>query len=476
MASPEEVHHWRQSIQLMEKVYCAVPTEPPEELPSAPLAQDGEALADGFQVGSVSIFGQAQISACIAMGKAIDILGGHEEAGSCAVEKESVYGAAVAIPQVARSARWPTSMCTLVLRTYLFVLLNYFAQTLFIYYIYDSQNNGNAFSGQMHVCDFASHISNCPEGSNCVGPGGTPIYDPGTLYLFDIWYTRGFLRDSLQALFPERADEIGEVLNPVIGEYGVESYYCRLLCIFVFVLQIADEFQNIRQLCKTLRLLPREEAKESPWVQYKPPAEPCIDDPHGLKSLKCVYFAVNGMPRRWKIFNVLFLVIPRVFIWRMVTMAGVHFLMETAPMVDQIVNTTALSFVLTTDELILERLAAMATKHIMSNLKDYQLFDYSTLEGESDELLLERYNTHEMSWCGAHQFPMIPNRLVWTSFFTLLFVIEYYYHNCKRSENGGWVSNDLYLPENAHLDWWYFVTIAFGWEHTEGELNIWSMS
>merc|ERR1719262_389051 len=99
------------------------------------------------------------------------------------------------------------------------------------------------------------------------------------------------MKDALMAIFPDMKDKIDSNLDP--GEYGIESYYCRLLCIFVFVLQIADEFQNIRQLCKTLRLLPREEAQESPWVQYKPPAEPCIDDPHGLKSLKCVYFSVN---------------------------------------------------------------------------------------------------------------------------------------------------------------------------------------
>merc|ERR1719326_967803 len=118
---------------------------------------------------------------------------------------------------------------------------------------------------------------------------------------------------------------------------------------------------------------------------------------------------------RWKVLVVVCIIIPRIFIWRMLTLAGVHFLMETAAMVDQIVNTTALSFVLTTDELILERLATQATKHMMSSLEDTQLFDYTPYADETDQQALERYDTHEMSWCvGKHSFPLFPKRLFWT--------------------------------------------------------------
>merc|ERR1712072_557355 len=98
------------------------------------------------------------------MAKAINILGGLERKQPLALEKTSVYGAAIAIPQIARSSRWPKSMCGLAMRAYLFVVLNYFVQTLFCYYIYDSQTNMNPFGGQMHLCDFASHIGACPVG------------------------------------------------------------------------------------------------------------------------------------------------------------------------------------------------------------------------------------------------------------------------------------------------------------------------
>lgn len=319
--------------------------------------------------------------------------------------------------------------------------------------------------------------SACPDGPDCTGPGGQPIPDPVALYPFDIWYTRGFLRDSLQVLFPDRKDEIGEKVDP--GEYGLESYWCRLLCIFVFVLQIADEFQNIRELIKFLYQIRRGEADEAPWVQYdSTPQESKPKDDHGNAELEFVQFSVNAMPLRWKLFNVIFLLIPRIFIWRMVTMAGVHFLMETAAMVDQIVNTTALSFVLTTDELILERLATKATKHMMSSLKDTQLYDYTPYADETDQQALERYSTQEMKWwTGGHSFPLVPKRLLEAALLMMLFTAEYYLHNCKRNEDGGWVSMDMFLPKEAHLRIACFMKKFFSLasEHESQDVAFWSM-
>jgi hypothetical protein len=357
-----------------------------------------------------------------------------------------VYGAAIAIPQISRSAGWPKSMCALTARAYLFVLLNYFAQTAFVYYIYDSQANMNPFGGQMHLCDFASHIDHCPNSPNCHGPGGEEIPDPGALYPFDVWNTRRFVRDSLVAMFPDRKDEITGNVDP--GEYGLESNYCRWLCIFIFVLQIADEFQNITDLIKLLRRLPSAESHDAPWVNYDPPCK----DVHGIAELDLVKFEVNGMPFRWKVFNTVFLLIPRIFIWRMLTMAGVHFLMETAAMVDQIVNTTALSFVLTTDELILERLATKAARHIMADITDYSLFDDSSLKSDTDHETLNRYMTEEMSWMGRHVFPLWPRRLFYTVALMAVFTAEYYFHNCEQMFDGSWVSMSVFLPEKAHLD------------------------
>merc|ERR1719460_1053700 len=122
------------------------------------------------------------------------------------------------MPQIARSARWPKSLIALTMRAYLFVLLNYIVQTFFVYYIYDSQTNMNPFGGQMHLCDFGAHVSHCPDGRDCYGPGGKFIENPGSIYPYDIWNTRKFLRDSLITVFPHLSAEIASEVDP--GEYG----------------------------------------------------------------------------------------------------------------------------------------------------------------------------------------------------------------------------------------------------------------
>lgn len=397
-------------------------------------------------------------SACLAMAKAIEILGGMEAAGACSVERTSVYGAALAIPQIARSAKWPTTMCCLTIRAFLFLVINYGVQSLFIYYIYDSQTNMNPFGGQMHLCDFASHVADCPNSPNCHGPGGKEFQNPGTLYPYDIWNTRKFLRDSLMALFPDLKDEIADKVDP--GEYGLEGYYCRYLCIFVFMVSIADEFQNIRDLFKLLWNLPSD---ESHWVQYDPPSwgpKHHVKVVHDQSELDFVQFTVNGMPRRWKVFNIVFLLIPKIFIWRMLSMAGVHFLMETAAMVDQIVNTTALSFVFSVDELLLERLTTKATKHILEKIQDLQLFDGAMYETETDQEAMQRYFAQEMRWNFNRQrdWWLLPRRLFWSVVLMLAFIWEYYFHNCRKMDDGSWVSVDMFLPLNAHLDGFCFVS------------------
>lgn len=295
--------------------------------------------------------------------------------------------------------------------------------------------------------------------------------DPGALYAFDIFMTRAFVRDGLTALFPDQKDKIGEVMAP--GEYGVESYYCRLLCIFVFVLGIADEFQNIINLFKFLWHIPTEEGF---WVQYDSSKPSEDDDPHGTKELEKVQFKVAGMPVRSKFMVLLFIVIPRIFIWRMLTLAGVHFLMETAAMVDQIVNTTALSFVLATDELILERLATHATIHILESVEGFNLYDYSVDKHLSDQECLQVFEEREMRVCPKSRFSLIPSRLILTLVLMFLFIIEYYWHNCVAMDDGSVVSIPVALPPKAHMALASFFKRFLSWKGEHHELEpFWSM-
>lgn len=159
-------------------------------------------------------------------------------------------------------------------------------------------------------------------------------------------------------------------------------------------------------------------------------------------------------------------------------MAGVHFLMETAAMVDQIVNTTALSFVFTTDELILERLSTKATKHIMANLEEYELFDRTQYENESDQEALERFSAQEMTWRvdARRDWWLLPRRLFWSVVLMILFLAEYYYHSCEQMEDGSWVSTQMFLPISSHLDIKSFIGKFFSMTHApHSEDAFWTM-
>jgi hypothetical protein len=54
---------------------------------------------------------------------------------------------------------------------------------------------------------------------------------------------RTFVRDSLKALFPDRVEEIEQKIDP--GEYGVESYWCRFACCFVFMISCMDSLSDL---------------------------------------------------------------------------------------------------------------------------------------------------------------------------------------------------------------------------------------
>merc|ERR1719387_855040 len=148
-----------------------------------------------------------------------------ESRGFCGVEKASIYGAALAIPQIARSVGWSTTLTGLTIRSYIFLTLNIFLQGFLILMIGESAHVMNPFGGQMHLCDFGASIPECPHAKNCLGPGGTILSYP-RLYGWDIWNTRAFARDGLSAVFPNRTKEIHTALDP--GEYGLENWYAAV--------------------------------------------------------------------------------------------------------------------------------------------------------------------------------------------------------------------------------------------------------
>jgi len=271
-------------------------------------------------------------------------------------------------------------------------------------------------------------------------------------------------------LFPEKAAEIANV-DP--GEYGVESHYCRMVCILVFMIEIAAEFWSIYDLGRLLYHLP---SRAEPWVQYDPPTwgeKDYVKQVHGLTELALVKFKVAGMPQKWKIANLFILFIPKLMLWKMLSVAGVSFLMETAAMVDMIVSVTAISFIFQIDEMILDRLSSKATKHILVHLQDYAMFSIKKLEQEEYDDTMAKFEKYEMGMTfSASDWWLFPRRLAAAFVLMAYFVSDYYSEKCTQTDDGSWVSSDMAKPTEPHLKVMCFMFKVCSHE----DVPFWSMT
>eukprot|EP00928_Gymnodinium_smaydae_P085966 TRINITY_DN6971_c0_g2_i3.p1 TRINITY_DN6971_c0_g2~~TRINITY_DN6971_c0_g2_i3.p1 ORF type:complete len:454 (+),score=54.56 TRINITY_DN6971_c0_g2_i3:64-1425(+) len=409
----------------------------------------------------------------LAAGKAVTYLAKMEFEGACGLEKGSVYGAAVAIPQVARSSGWPGSMIALTVRTYLFLAIN-IAMQIFLLTMIGEENHIMAnFAGQPHLCNFAANMLECPDGPNCEGPGGTS-FTPARLYDYDIWNTRVFVREALKGLFPDKVHEIERVADP--GEYGMENWYCRVCCLFLFTMAVYSDLRSTGSLVVLLKSVP---SKPEKWISY---AEPAWDENkehakslHGWTELDLVSFSVAGMPAVWKIINLVIIVLPKFVIWICLVSSGFHFLMETATITNLIVNSMALSFILNIDEMVFEAFSTVAVQHIMGSLDDHKLYDSGVEETETEDACLQRYYDNEQgsARCRACMRWIVPRRLIYALILMMVFYLRYFWTNCIRREDGSWVSEPLMEPEGVNYNFFGFLNPAF--LNYVGDTPLWKM-
>lgn len=221
------------------------------------------------------------------------------------------------------------------------------------------------FGSQPRLCDFGASLGSCPGGADCIGPGGG-VFTAGNRYAC-LWTTRRFVAGSFLALFPEKADTIREAVQP--GEYGLESYYLRIVTVYVFVLGLWSDLAGSMELGALLWHVPTD---GEPWMHYEvPDLNLKSKRKHGWSELDHLRFQVAGMPLFWKLASVFWLLLPKVYIWLLTVDIGVVFLMETAKIEDMIVNSVALAFILSIDELIFESLMPTMAKHMIERVDDF---------------------------------------------------------------------------------------------------------
>ncbi|CAJ1395511.1 unnamed protein product [Effrenium voratum] len=375
---------------------------------------------------------------------------------------KSLYGAALLLPQLARSAGYPKNIVILCIRSYIFLIVNYLCQGLVLYMIAKEELIWDAFAGQMFLCDFGRNSGECPNGPDCVGPGGT-TYTPSRVYSWNVWSTRIYVRDALLALFPERSDDIHGLVDP--GEYGLESYWCRWLCCALFTATLLGDLMGSVNILRIFWDIPN---KAESWLDYEVPdwaEKEHAKAIHGWSEVDLCKLRVAGMPLHWKIINIFVIVIPKFMLWSLTAQSGITFLMETSAIDDMVVNSVALAFILQIDELLCSELMSETSKQILEMLEDYELSGFEEANAvermREDELLQEYQSNLASEWSWREMASFVPYKLILVLVFTFGFVELYYSVHCVRSEDGGYVSREMHLPLSTRFSFWAFFGFFF---------------
>lgn len=89
---------------------------------------------------------------------------------------------------------------------------------------------------------------------------------------------------------------------------------------------------------------------------------------------------------------------------------------------------------------------------------------------------MDRYHQNEMHWrVTERDFWLLPRRLLWSLALMMLFLAEYYAQSCRQTEDGSWVSVDMFLPVTPHLNPLCFVQNFFVHCSNKVEDAFWTM-
>lgn len=367
---------------------------------------------------------------------------------------QSLYGAAFVLPQIARSAGWPKELTVLVLKTFLVLFVNYFVQFAVLYFIATEDMVWDLFSGQMYLCNFGKDAPSCPDGPNCIGPGGT-VFTDSRYYSWDQWSVRIFARDAMKALFPDERADISRYADP--GEYGVESNTCRFVCCGLYVVTVLDDLIGSYNLFKLMNSI---ESKDDLWIDWEAPGKAWASKEHektvmNHEEMDFVTLKIAGMPFHWKVLNYLLILLPKICLWKVTAEAGVVFLMDTQGIEDLVVNSVALAFILQIDELMCHEFINEKVHQLLSKLEVHMIGEVDwvdEVERMSDQELFEK-NQRDIveSWSMRDLWRLVPGKLILCLLITWFFVMRYYTIYCMQNEAGGMVCKPLGLPKASKL-------------------------
>jgi len=223
----------------------------------------------------------------------------------------------------------------------------------------------------------------------------------------------------------------------------------------VFVLGLFGDLNRTLEMCSLIYHVPTEAQN---WMTYEvPDLHEKLQRDTNWSELNQLKFKVCGMPLLWKFLNVMLVAIPKVYIWLLTVDIGVTFLMETAKIEDMIINSVALAFILSIDELIFDSLMPTMARYVMDQIQDFKRSD-STKKSywAKDALNVHKADRHWNAFNPRFYSRAFPVRLFSIGAITGLFITKYYVESCRQRPDGSLVAKDVFLPRDDPLDWMSF--------------------
>lgn len=240
-----------------------------------------------------------------------------------------------------------------------------------------------------------------------------------------------FVRDSLLKVFEgdhNITTRIRDKIDP--GEYGLESWLCRWICIVILGFQLQGDINAMFNLLHVVWKIPR---FNQAWLVHKGCASD--EDSHGLDD---VAFRVRGMSLAWKAFVVALVVAPRANITFNALFQGTKYLLWTASIEELILNSLAITFILGLDDVFFKALSTNEMFNLLDKLEPWVHIDDNP---SCPKLILMRLE----HFVGVTSCCLVS---IW-----------YFWNYCILTADGSLVSKPLY-PE-LFGGWWEFLPSPF---------------
>lgn len=382
------------------------------------------------------------------------------------LETGSVYGTAIAFPQIARSSNYNKVYVALWIRAWLALALNLFVQLSLVVFVGEATQIMNPLGGMMHLCNFGASLDTCkgPDEvvDGCVGPGGTQ-FAPPRLYGYTQWAVQKFTKQALLDVLPDKEDTINAKVDP--GEYGIENFRCRLVCLFLFTLSVMHEIVTCLRMALLLWSVPSSGEKEMSWINLKH---------DGMFGKVVAKYRVGGMPLHWKIIVFLVVFLPKLALCHYVLLEGTLLLMDTSGILDSVLGALSMSFVLSIDEMLYDAMTSGAAATIMKKVE--QALEEEELAHQKAEAAGRGQPKQTPFYSVAVWRQIIPLRVVSALVVMGLYVGRYYQFKCKYSEEHKlWVSKDMYTPTTSYYTLSDFLLNGFFQTVPHGTDPFWTM-